>query len=46
MFKYMNNFRLEKTELPENKKAVFLGRLSLDLGATLISNNIKSTGKF
>lgn len=38
-------FHLEK-ELPENKKAVFVGRLSLDLGFTLISNNIKSTGKF
>lgn len=38
-------FHLEK-ELPENKKAVFVGRLSFDLGIALISNNIKSTGKF
>lgn len=38
-------FHLEK-KLPENKKAVFVGQLSLDVGFTLISNNIKSTGKF
>lgn len=38
-------FHLEK-KFSRNKKTVFMGRLSLDLGFTLVSNNIKSTGKF